>query len=136
MRASDEDLHRFPYRQVVREGDLLFVAGQLACDDPAWGGPAGDIEAETAAVMARIGRLLAPFGAGLHDIVRVGIFMTRLSDFDRMNRVYLRHLDPLRLPARTCVGVAQLLDGAVIEIDCVARVPRTAADATGRGSRS
>jgi 2-iminobutanoate/2-iminopropanoate deaminase len=115
-----------PYRQVVVEGDWLFVAGQLAADEPGWQGTPGDIEAETDMVMRRLLRLLAAHGAGPADIVRVGVFMTDLAGFARMNAVYRRHLDPQRLPARTCVGVASLLSGGCIEIDCVARRPRAA----------
>ncbi len=112
----------FPYSQATREGDLLFVAGQLASDDPRWAGPAGDIEAETRAAMDRIGRVLALAGASHDDIVRVGIFLTDLTVFDRMNAVYRRYFRA-RLPARTTVGVASLLNGGMIEIDCVARLP-------------
>jgi 2-iminobutanoate/2-iminopropanoate deaminase len=116
----------FPYRQVVCEGDWLFVAGQLAADEPGWQGAPGDIEAETDMAMRRLLRLLGAHGAGPADIVRVGVFMTDLTGFERMNAVYRRHLDPQRLPARTCVGVASLLSGGCIEIDCVARRPRAA----------
>lgn len=114
----------FPYSQGVAAdaGRWLFVAGQLAADDPAWAGPAGDIEAETRTAMDRIGRVLALAGATHHDIVRVGIYLTDLSLFERMNAVYRGYFDR-RLPARTTVGVAALLGGGLIEIDCVARLP-------------
>lgn len=111
-----------PYSQAVRDGDLLFVAGQLASDDPSWAGPNGSIEAETQAAMDRIGRILALAGAGHNDIIRVGIYMTDLSGFDRMNAVYRGYFQR-HPPARTTVGVAALLNGGMIEIDCVARLP-------------
>ena len=112
----------FPYSQARREGDLLFVAGQLASDDPHWTGPAGDIEAETRAALDRIGRVLALAGACHDDILRVGIYLTDLAVFERMNAVYRGYFGAC-LPARTTVGVASLLNGGMIEIDCVARVP-------------
>ena len=113
----------FPFSQAVREGDLLFVAGQLAADDADWAGPA-TIEAETAAAMARIGRVLEAAGATFADVLRVGVFMVDLHEFDRMNAVYRTFFTTPKLPARTCVGVASLLESARIEIDCVARIPR------------
>ena len=115
---------RFPFSQAVIHGGLIFIAGQMANDEPGWQGPAGDIEAETAMAMERIGRILASAGADFADVIRVGIFMTNLEDFARMNAVYRGYFAPGRFPARTCVGVAQLLRGAIIEIDCVARLPR------------
>jgi 2-iminobutanoate/2-iminopropanoate deaminase len=111
-----------PFSQAVVHGDLVFVAGQLASDDADWAGPA-TIEAETAAAMARIGRVLTGVGASYSDIVRVGVFMVDLGEFDRMNSVYRTFFGDAPLPARTCVGVASLLDDALIEIDCVARIP-------------
>ena len=65
--------------------------------------------------------MLAAAGCELEDVVRVGIFMTDLAEFERMNRVYATFFPPDRLPARTCVGVAAILGGCRIEIDCVAR---------------
>lgn len=120
-----------PFSQAVRDGDLLFVAGQLAADDADWAdimgvGPA-TIEAETERAMHRIGRVLAVAGATFDDVLRVGVFMTDLSEFERMNAVY-RTFFSGKLPARTCVGVATLLSGGLVEIDCVARV-----GAGGRG---
>lgn len=111
----------FPFSQAVLGHGWVHVAGQLAADDAGW--PGGDIEAETEAAMRRIGRVLERAGAGFGDIVRVGIFMTDLGDFDRMNAVYRRFFPADRLPARTCVGVAALLSGGAIEIDCIARLP-------------
>jgi 2-iminobutanoate/2-iminopropanoate deaminase len=122
---------RFPFSQAIRHNDLLFVAGQIASDDPAWCGPQGDIARETATVMQRLGLILAAAGAGYGDILRVGIFMTQLDDFDRMNQVYLQYFSEHQLPARTCVGVARLLNQHVIEIDCVARLPGPCIAPTG-----
>jgi 2-iminobutanoate/2-iminopropanoate deaminase len=112
----------FPYSQGVRSNGFLFVAGQLAADEPGFAA-LGDIEAETRMAMQRIGRILAEAGSGFAHVVRVGVFMTDLGEFARMNAAYREFFPAGRLPARTCVGVASLLDGCRIEIDCVARMP-------------
>jgi len=109
------------YSDAVRHGDTLYVAGQIAQDDPVWAGRQGTIEEETAATMARIGTILATEGFTFADVVRVGIFMTDLAEFDRMNGVYRTYFATDAQPARTCVGVAALLSGARIEIECMAR---------------
>lgn len=118
---SDGDTH-FHYSQAVQDGDLIFVAGQLASDDPLWSGPAGDIEAETRAAMDRVAAVLDAVGASLADILKVSIFMTDLSGLARMNAVYATYF-PNGFPARTTVGVASLINGGMIEIECVARAP-------------
>jgi 2-iminobutanoate/2-iminopropanoate deaminase len=111
-----------PYSQAVQHRGLLFVAGQLASDDPEWTGADASIEAQTCAAMHRIGRILAQAGAGFDDILRVGIYLTDLGLFERMNRRYRSFFAGPNLPARTCVGVSSLLSGGLIEIDCVARL--------------
>ena len=113
----------FPYSQAVQHRGLLFVAGQLASDDPEWTGADASIEAQTCAAMHRIGRILTQAGAGFQDVIRVGVYLTDLGLFDRMNQSYRSFFAGPNLPARTCVGVSSLLSGRLIEIDCVARMP-------------
>jgi 2-iminobutanoate/2-iminopropanoate deaminase len=115
----------FPFSQAVLDDDLLFVAGQLAADDAGWVGPA-TIETETKTALKRIGRILDAAGASFADVMKVGVFMVDLGQFEAMNAVYRTFFPDGRLPARTCVGVASLLGNALIEIDCVARVRRDA----------
>lgn len=112
-----------PYSQAVVSDGFVFVAGQLAADEPGLVAGLGDIGEETRVSLERIGRVLASAGCGFGDVVRVGVFMTDLSQFARMNEVYRTFFPEGRRPARTCVGVATLLEGALIEIDCVARLP-------------
>jgi 2-iminobutanoate/2-iminopropanoate deaminase len=105
----------------VVDGDHVFLAGQLAADRPE-PPPLGDIEVETRTCMELIQAVLAELGLGFADVVRMGVFMTDLGEFERMDRVYASFLTSGHAPARTTVGVAQLLFGCRIEIDCVARL--------------
>lgn len=119
----EEGAEEFPFSHSVATGGFIFIAGQIASDEPGWSSPAGDIEAETRVAMDRIGRILAASGAAFGDIVRVGVFMTDLSEFGRMNSVYRGYFPGPGFPARTTVGVASLLSGTRVEIDCIARRP-------------
>lgn len=121
LHLPEDTAQSVPFSQAVVAGDWIHVAGQIATDEPGWAG--GDIEAQTAMALQRIGRVLALAGAGYDDVVRVGVFMADLREFERMNAVYRTFFKAGRLPARTCVGVATLLDGCAIEIDCVALRP-------------
>ena len=84
----------------------------------------GDIAVETSAVMELLKKVLADIGLGFRDVVRANAYMTDLREFDRMNAVYVSYFPKGRAPARTTVGVANLLFGCRIEIDCIARLPR------------
>ena len=111
------------YSDLTIAGGLAYVAGKVAAD----GGelvPPENIEEETQICMELIGRTLAIAGMGFNDILKVTVFMKSLGDFDRMNAVYRRYFAPQRLPARTTVGVSDIILGCNIEIECVARLPR------------
>lgn len=82
----------------------------------------GGIAAETEATFAAIERILAKAGAGLQDIVRVGVFMTDLDEYGEFSRVRAERFGDTP-PASAAVQVAGLLLGARIEIDAVAFVP-------------
>ena len=120
---SDGDAD-FPYSQAVEDDGLLFISGQLAADSPSWAGEAGDIESETQEAMNRIGALLAAAGSSLENVLKVNIFMTDMSQGARMDAVF-RTFFPQGLPARTTVGVVALFNGGNIEIECIARGPRS-----------
>ena len=54
----------------------------------------------------------------MKEVVRVGVFLADIKDFDAMNEVY-KEFFPEDQPARTTVGVQ--MPRIKVEIDCVAR---------------
>jgi 2-iminobutanoate/2-iminopropanoate deaminase len=103
---------------IVAEGRFVFVSGQGPLRDGAVLG--GTIEEETRLALENLRSVLAQAGAGLEDVVKVGVFLADLDDFAAMNAVYAEAF-PEPLPARTTVGAA--LPGIKVEIDCVAVAP-------------
>jgi 2-iminobutanoate/2-iminopropanoate deaminase len=103
---------------IVAEGKFVFVSGQGPLRDGKV--VPGTIEEETELTLENLGAVLASAGASFDDVVRCGVFLADLGDFDRMNAVYESYFEAPR-PARTTVGTA-LMD-IKVEIDCVARVP-------------
>jgi 2-iminobutanoate/2-iminopropanoate deaminase len=106
---------------IIAEGRFLFVSGQGSLQDGEI--ISGTIEEETRLTLENLGRILEQAGASFDDVVRVGIFLADLTEFEPMNAVYESFFAVPR-PARTTVGAA--LMGIKVEIDCVARLPRTA----------
>jgi 2-iminobutanoate/2-iminopropanoate deaminase len=108
------------YSHAVADDRYAFLAGQLAVDAP--GGLPGDIREETRTAMELLGQVLGELRLGFGDVLRVNVYMTDLAEFEAMDEVYASFFAGASLPARTCVGVAALLSGCRIEIDCVARL--------------
>ncbi len=111
-----------PFSMVVGAGGFLFLSGVLPMD--AQGRLlAGDIRAQTRAVIERIAANLAEVGASLRDVVRVTVWLSSWDDFAAFNEEYALHFGAA-LPARSTVQ-AVLFGGARIEIEAQAWLGHT-----------
>jgi 2-iminobutanoate/2-iminopropanoate deaminase len=100
---------------IAAEGRLLVVSGQ----GPFIDGQRvdGSIEEETLATLRNVFAVVEAAGGTEANIVRCGVFLADIADFDGMDRAY-RSMFSEPLPARTTVGCA--LVGIRVEIDCIA----------------
>ena len=107
-----------PFSVAVRGGGLLFLSGQVA-QDPATGRLIdGDVARQTHQILGNIAKALETVGKDLGDVLRVGVYLTDISDFAVMSQAYSEHFaEPY--PARTAIGVAALPLGAAVEMDVV-----------------
>jgi len=112
-----------PYSPAVAFDRLVFVSGQGATD-PATGQLAGlDVDSQTEQVFRNIEAILRAAGTDLSHVLRCGVFLVDIREFERMNAVYARVFGNHK-PARTTVEVAQLpVTGLKVEIDAIAYVP-------------
>jgi 2-iminobutanoate/2-iminopropanoate deaminase len=112
------------YTDAVRAGDLLFVSGIVAVD--ANGDLVGgeDVVAQARQVFENIRAILAAAGCAFEDVVKVTIYLADVDDRPKINPVRQTVFGETR-PASTLVEVPRLaVDGAKIEVECVAVVPR------------
>lgn len=109
-----------PYSPGVIFDRLVLVSGQGATD-PATGELVGaDVTSQTRQVFRNIRAILEAAGSDLSRILRCGVYLVDLRDFEEMNAVYAEVFGDHR-PARTTVQVASLPDrGLRVEIDCIA----------------
>ena len=108
-----------PYSQATRIADFVFTSGQLGID-PATGKLADGVQAQAAQSMRNIGAILAAAGLDYAAIVKTTIFVKDLADFKTVNDVYASFFEG-DYPARSCVQVAALPMGGLVEIECIAR---------------
>ncbi len=123
VHAADLPAPVGPYSPAMIFDRLVFVSGQGATD-PRTGAFAGlDVEAQTEQVFRNIQTILEAAGTDLAHVLRCGVFLVDMRDFERMNAVYARVFGAHR-PARTTVQVASLpVQGLRVEIDAVAYLP-------------
>ncbi|HUE87668.1 MAG TPA: Rid family detoxifying hydrolase [Vicinamibacterales bacterium] len=112
-----------PYSPGMGFERLVFVSGQGATD-PATGQLAGaDATAQTEQCLKNLEAILTAAGSGLQHVLRCGVFLIDMNEFQEMNAVYSRVFGDHR-PARTTIQAASLPgEGLRVEIDCIAYVP-------------
>lgn len=107
-----------PYSQALVQGDMVFCSGQIPLD-PATGEMAQGIENQTRQVLKNLTAVLAENGMTLANVIKTTVFLADLNDFAAMNQVYAQHFTQ-PFPARSCVQVAAIPKGSLVEIECIA----------------
>lgn len=69
--------------------------------------------------MTNLSHVLAEAGLSLADVVKTTVFVQDLADFGTVNTVYGSFFTG-SYPARSCVQVAKLPMGGLVEIECIA----------------
>jgi 2-iminobutanoate/2-iminopropanoate deaminase len=112
-----------PYSPGMSFDRLIFVSGQGAAD-PTTGKLIGNtVEKQAEQCLRNVGAILQAAGSDLQHVLRCGVFLLDMREFQNMNAAYQRAFGDHR-PARTTVQVAGLPgEGLLIEIDAVAYVP-------------
>ena len=107
-----------PFSQAVDATGFIYFSGQVGQDPTTGKLVAGGIAAETDRVFQNLSAVLKAAGKSFDDVVRVGVFLTSMSDYAALNGIYATHFKP-PFPARTTVAVAALPLAACVEIDLV-----------------
>jgi 2-iminobutanoate/2-iminopropanoate deaminase len=114
-----------PFSHATEVDGWVFVTGQMPTlpGAPEASLPAG-IEAQTRRVMDNLVLVLMGVGLKLEHVVSTRAYLAHFDeDYARFNAVYASYFAAGKLPARTCIGVAALAQGARVEVDLLARRP-------------
>jgi 2-iminobutanoate/2-iminopropanoate deaminase len=109
-----------PYVQAVKVGGMIYCSGQLGLN-PEDGTLAEGVEAQAHQSLKNLGAVLKAAGSDYGKIVKTSIFLADIGDFAVVNEVYKTYFDG-EFPARSCVEVANLPKGGLVEIECIAEV--------------
>ncbi|MBQ1955189.1 MAG: RidA family protein [Clostridia bacterium] len=109
-----------PYSQGIKLGNLIFTSGQIALD-PKTGLLAGeDITTQAEQVMKNLSAVLLGAGTDFSHVVKTTCYLTDMANFAEFNAVYGKYITSA---ARSCVAVAALPKGALVEVDVIAETP-------------
>ncbi len=102
----------------IAEGCFVHVSGQGPLADGGY--VPGTIQEETRRTLDNLATVLAASGSSLQHVVRCGVYLADIADFDGMNEVWAECFASDRRPSRTTIQAAALPGGIRVEIDCVA----------------
>ena len=96
----------------VQVGNRLYVSGITGNTQL----NRGDVKAQAAEILARVGRTLKAAGFSPGDIVDGTVFLADMSKFADMNDVYRSWFGGSKFPARATVGIHPVGDDILLEI--------------------
>ena len=111
-----------PYSQAIEVNGLVFTSGQIPLVPAAGVIEASTIEEQTEQAIQNLLTVLKAAGTDGRHVVKTTCFLQRMSDFAAFNAVYEKYFPGK--PARSCVEVAALPKGALVEIEAVAALPQ------------
>ncbi|MDE1823192.1 MAG: Rid family detoxifying hydrolase [Candidatus Micrarchaeota archaeon] len=117
MKTRVGDRSLFPLSQGILSKDFLFVSGQIHMREGKL--LEGTIEQQTHQVMENAKGILHAARLGFNDVVKVTIYVTDMSLYEKVNDVYRNYFSE-PFPAREMVCVKELPAGARIEISMIA----------------
>lgn len=107
-----------PYSQALTAGNMTFVSGQIPVN-PATGEMPATIEEQATQALTNLKAVLAAAGLEMNNVIKTAVFLADLKDFPVVNRIYESFFEA-PYPARSCVQVAGIPKGALVEIECIA----------------
>ncbi|HEU5140302.1 MAG TPA: RidA family protein [Bacillales bacterium] len=109
-----------PYSQGIVTGGLFYSSGQIPLTSEGIL-VEGDVRAQTHQVFNNLKAVLAEAGASLESVIKTTVFIQNMNEFAEINEVYGTYFSQHQ-PARSCVEVAALPKGALVEIEVIAEI--------------
>lgn len=110
------------YTPALVAGDYVFVSGQGPLDPATLEVRGTTVAEQTRLTLENVVGLVRAAGGEPEDIVRCTCYLASIDSFDEFTAAYEAFFDHEPRPTRTTIGCE--LSGILVEIDCIAYVPR------------
>jgi 2-iminobutanoate/2-iminopropanoate deaminase len=105
-----------PYSQAVVANGVLYCSGQVPLDPDTGELVDGGIAEQARRCLESLDAVCGAAGTRLSEAARIGIYLTDMELFGKLNEVYAGFFSE-PFPVRSTVGVAALPKGALVEMD-------------------
>lgn len=119
-------------------GRIVYIAGQLGLDrEGNVVGVPGDFRAQAEQTFQNLRKALAEVGADFDDVVKLNNYLVGIEHLGALREVRDAHLKTSAPPASTTLAISDLArEGAMIEIEAVAVLPKARAAKPAKARRS
>ena len=107
-----------PYVHAVKAGNFVFTSGQIGLLRESFILEEVIYE-ESVEFLLIIGAFVAEAGSSYSYVFYTSVFLDNINDFATVNEIYAKYFTG-GAPARSCVEVASLPKGALVEIEVIA----------------
>lgn len=107
-----------PYSQAIEVNGMVYTSGVIPVNPETGEIPEG-IEAQAAQVLKSMQGLLEAAGTSVDNVVKTTVFIQNMDDFATINGLYAEVFKN-DAPARSCVEVAKLPKGVLMEMEAIA----------------
>ncbi len=107
-----------PYSQAVRAGNTVYLSGQIPLDPATGNLVEGDVATQARRAFDNLKAVCEAAGGSLDKVVRLGLYLTDLSEFASVNTVMQEYFSA-PFPARSTIQVSALPKAAAFEVDAV-----------------
>ena len=110
-----------PFSEAVRQGDTLYLSGQIGVMPGSLKIVPGGIKEEARQTMQNIKTSLEAHGYSMKQLVKCTVMLADMADWPAFNDVYKTFFTG-NYPARSAFGANGLALGAKVEVECIAAV--------------
>ena len=110
------------YNQGIVTNGFVFTAGQVAIDPATGNLIEGSFKDRVRQVMKNLNRILEEAGTNFSRVTKFTVFLTDMSNYAAVNKVFSEFIKESNAPARSLVAVSALPAGTDVEIECIATV--------------
>ena len=107
-----------PYSHAILTDNIAFLSGQIPLDPSTGKLVEGGIEEQTVQVLKNISAILNTAGLTFDNVIKTTVFLSDLANFKTVNEIYGKYFTS-DCPARSCVQVAALPMGSLVEIGVI-----------------
>src|SRR6266496_1287971 len=111
------------FSPVVVHNGAIYISGQGAHSRDPDGKFPTDIETHTTKVLDNVKTLVEAGGGTMDSVMQLTVYLASIEDYAGMNKVFKTYF-PHGGPARTTVAVAALPGQSLVEINCIAALPK------------